>query len=178
MLVWFALNSAWVPWFYEQMNKGAYDHIRRRATQYLLGYFALISALIVSAPLLVRLLGPPEFEVSMAVVPVVMGGLFFNLPYSLFTNVEFFEKRTIYISIGTGAAAILNVVLNIWLLPVLGYVAAAWTTLVSYVALFVFHALIVRYRLRSPLQLNFWLAVLLGGVITLISALVFIATSN
>jgi len=63
-------------------------------------------------------------------------------------NVEFYTRKTRLISIGTILAAVINVVLNIVLIPKYGYVIAAVTTIVSNFFLFVFHFIIVNYLLR------------------------------
>jgi len=63
------------------------------------------------------------------------------------TNTEYYFKKTHYIYIGTMMAAALNVVLNIIFIPRYGYVAAAITTDISYLFLFVFHFLITKYKM-------------------------------
>lgn len=159
-MIWYASNTAWVPWFFEQMAAGNDALIYRRAQQYLFAFTGLVLLTILAAPLLIAVVAPPDYRVAGPVVPVVMAGLFFQLPYSLYSNIEFFRKRTAYISVGTALASVVNVGLNIWLLPRYGYIAAAWTTLIAYVCLFAFHAIIVRVVMKEPLRLPFrWLVV-------------------
>lgn len=152
-MLWYASNSAWVPWFYEKMANKNYTIIYQRARQYLWAFTALTLLTIFCAPLLIRIIAPPEYYVAGAVVPIVMGSIFFNLPYSLYANVEFYQKRTVYISIGTAIAAVINIVLNILLLPQFGYIAAAWTTMISYICLFAFHTFTVRDIIRAEVRL-------------------------
>ncbi len=76
---------------------------------------------------------------------------YFVFLYSLPANFEFYLKKTYYISLGTTAAALINIVLNVWFIPIFGYVAAAWTTLISYIFFFVFH-LIIANRLSKTFK--------------------------
>lgn len=168
-MLWYASNTAWVPWFYEQMSNQNHNLIRRRAMQYTVMFAGLTIAALIVGPLIITVLGSPEYQVSRRLVPVIMASQFFVLLYSLYANIEFYEKKTGYISIATALAATVNVILNLWWLPIYGYPAAAWSTLVSYGLLFAFHAWIVRYRLKSELRLNFALLTGLSVVITLIA---------
>ena len=59
-MLWVASNSAWVPWFFEQMAQKNYPLIRRRANQYLIAFAGLCALVILSGPLIVTLFAPPE----------------------------------------------------------------------------------------------------------------------
>ena len=48
-------------------------------------------------------------------------------------------------------AAVLNIILNWFFIPRYGYIAAAYTTLVTYLIYFVFHYLIVKKIVKQPL---------------------------
>ena len=54
-------------------------------------------------------------------------------------NIEYYYKKTKYISIGTVLATVINVILNIIFISIGGYKMAAYTTVIAYVLLFVFH---------------------------------------
>ena len=57
---------------------------------------------------------------------------------------EYYLKKTQYIAAGTMAVALLNVLLNALCIPRFGYVAAAYTTVVSYALYYLFHTLLSR----------------------------------
>lgn len=58
---------------------------------------------------------------------------------SHYVNIEHFHKKTPYITGNTVIAPCSNIVLNFLLIPRYGYVAAAYTTLFSYLLSFVLH---------------------------------------
>lgn len=163
-MLWYASNTAWVPYFFEQMSKGNFAELRRRSSQYMI-LFAIVSGLaMIAGPLIIHFFGGPEYQVAKPLVPLIMGSQFFTLLYSLYVNVEFYEKKTAFISVGTALAAVVNLLLNIWWLPIYGYAAAAWSTLISYVLLFLFHYALVRYRLKSSYNTDMRVVVGLSGV--------------
>ena len=170
-MLWMATNSAWVVWFYARMHENNTAHIRRRANQYLFAFTAASVLLLIAGPVMVLLLTGDAYHDAAGVVPPVMASGFFTLLYSFYANLEFYEKKTGFIALGTIIASVVNVVLNMLLLPRYGYEIAAWTTLASYICLYVMHAGIVIFRLRQPL-FNFALFNLFGFGITVLAIVI------
>lgn len=67
--------------------------------------------------------------------------------------------------------------LNYWLIPIYGYVSAAYTTLISYFFLFLFHFLNVKYILKEKDIISIGRVLLNFGWIIL-AVLVFIFTNS
>ena len=78
--------------------------------------------------------------------PIAMGCVCQFL-YTMFVNVEQFEKKTVGMAVASVIAALVNYVLNTIFIPQLGYVAAAYTTLMGYLCLLFIHMFLV-YRLK------------------------------
>ena len=94
------------------------------------------------SPELVRLLGPEEYREGTVLIPIIIVSYIFQFMYTLLVNVQFYEKKNYYVPIGTTIAAALNIVLNIIFIPRYGYQAAAVTTLISYIVLFILHYIV------------------------------------
>lgn len=171
-MLWVATNSAWFPWFFAHMKKGNHAQIRKRAQQYALAFGGIVAGLILAAPLLIRLLAPEEYWQATAIVPVVIAAGFFSLLYSLYANVELYEKKAGYTALITILAATINIILNIILLPLYGYQIAAWTTLVSYICLFLGHAAIVILRLKQRALFSFTRLAAMGLGVTILATVV------
>ena len=109
-------------------------------------YTALFAAATLGAMVVMidiaKIMAPEEYQVGIPLIIPIMLGFYFQFLYSLPVNAEFYLKKTNYIAIGTIASAVIKVVLNYLFLPRFGYVAAAFTTVVSYFFLFVFHYLL------------------------------------
>ena len=131
-----ALNNAYVPWVYEKIKKGERKDNQKMACIISIIMAVMLLGVVAITPELILFLshGKPEYGKAIWVVPPVALSLLLLFYSQLFINVEFYfeeKKKLVY---GTVVAALLNVVLNALLIPVFGFIAAAYTTLISYVA--------------------------------------------
>lgn len=137
-----SLDNVWGPWFYEKMAQGKYEDIRKNSSKYAFGMLMFSGMVMLGTPELVKILGAKEYWDAMyTVIPVVVGG-YFTFLYTFPSSVEYFYEKTKYIALGTGMAAIINILLNYIFINKFGYVAAAYTTLVTYLLYFIFHYVI------------------------------------
>ena len=139
-----SIDTAWCPWLFERLREGDYARIRRRAFDIAMLMSVGASALMLISPELIRLLSAPGYwESRYVAVPIVLS-MYFAFLYILPAGVEYYLKKTQYIAAGTMAVALLNVLLNALCIPRFGYVAAAYTTMVSYALYYLFHTLLSR----------------------------------
>ncbi len=69
---------------------------------------------------------------GITIVPIILLGYLFNGVYYNFQAGIYIEEKTKYFPYVTGAGAVINVVVNVLLIPVLGIIGAALATLASY----------------------------------------------
>ena len=74
--------------------------------------------------------------------------------YSLYVNVEQFEKKTKGMAIATTGCALINVYLNIIFIPKYGYIAAAYTTMAGYLLMLLFHYVVLKHHRFDNLYNN------------------------
>jgi O-antigen/teichoic acid export membrane protein len=74
----------------------------------------------------------PAFYDAYRVVPWIVGGLLFSALYYIPVNFLFLRERTRLIPLVTGLSGVVNIGLNLWLIPRYGVMAAAWTTFLAY----------------------------------------------
>lgn len=142
-ILWTSMNTAWSPWAYEKMDEKNYVSLKKASRPYLLFFGFVVCCFILMAPEVLYIMGGKEYSTAVGVIPPVMIAYVFQFVYSLYVNIETYCKKQKYIAIGTTVAAILNVGLNYIFIPIFGYKAAAYTTLVGYVILFLIHFLFV-----------------------------------
>jgi len=122
------------PFFFNQANK----ENAKQTYANILNYFVILGSLIfivmvVYLDFFKMLIVPnPDYWVTISIVPVV---LLANLFLGIYHNLSVWYKLTdrtklgMYISI---IGAIITIVLNLWLIPVIGFMASAYTTLAAY----------------------------------------------
>ena len=73
------------------------------------------------------------------VIPVVALGVYYTYCYDMFCTVEFYYGATRYVMVASVVGALVNVILNAVFIPVFGFIAAAYTTLFSYMIFMLMH---------------------------------------
>lgn len=134
-----AINDSYCPYTFQELDEGRVDGVRKSG--YLI--MALVAALTVMvmafAPEILAVFAGPEYSDAVDVIPPLSASVFFIFFYSMMSNLEYFYKKTSLIAAASVGAAVLNISLNLALIPLFGYKAAAWTTLASYMALAFMH---------------------------------------
>lgn len=146
-----AIGQAYLPWFNETLFDGKRERIRQiQKKLVLLGCF-LSLAFIAVAPeaLMILSVSNNSYWIAKYVVPPIVLGTLAQYFYTNYVNVEIFCKKTSIIAVGSCIAALINYLLNYAFIPGFGYIAAAYTTLASYLVLMVMHFVMVRFVLKE-----------------------------
>lgn len=135
-----AFDGTWVPWFIENLQKRNIKRINQLAMDYTnLMTYTMVSLILV-APEVVKLLADPSYWEGIVIIPPVVLANYMIFAYTLYVNIEHYYKKTVYITINTLIAAGTNIILNYIFIPKYGYVAAAYTTIASYILSFILHS--------------------------------------
>lgn len=144
MLLGNSMNQAWSPWLTERLHEGSFQAIRKWSTRYFALFMLLVTAVGFIAPEMLLFMGGKSYASAVYVIPPVMAGCIFQFAYTMYVNIETYEKKTGRMALATMTGALVNVILNYIFIPKHGYVAAAFTTLVGYGILFFVHFLTVK----------------------------------
>ncbi len=128
----FFMNAVY-PLMVKHTNGTNVDELQRIVKKSLIvllvGAVLLVGTLWISAPLLVNV--RPEFAASVGALRVLSLGLpfFFLTSLTMWTMIAL--KRQVTLAVMYGGSMIVNVLLNAWLVPTHGYMAAGWVTVGS-----------------------------------------------
>lgn len=142
------LNSAIAqsldPWIYRSIKNKKLDRIGPVSYR-ITAVIALINFVVMAiAPEVLSVLAPANYSKALMVIPPVTASVFFTFMYDLFASFQFYFKKTKWIAIGSCAGALLNIGLNAVFIPIFGFVAAGYTTLVCYILFGVMHYAFMR----------------------------------
>ena len=143
-ILWTSMNQAWAPWVYDNMALENRQGIWEKSKLYIGTFSILLIGVLLISPEIVLIMGSKKYFESRFLMPPVIVACAFQFVYGMYVNIEIFIKKTFQISVGTVAAAIVNIVLNYFFIPIYGYQAAAYTTLIGYIFLWLFHFIIVK----------------------------------
>lgn len=134
-----SLGTAWQPEYYELKARGADDELNEHASRYTTNVLLISIALMCVSPEILILLGTEEYYEGIGILPLVIVGYFFQFLYSWPLNCELFYCRTVGIALATTVAAILNIALNVALIPRWGLMGSALATCAAFIVLFFAH---------------------------------------
>lgn len=133
------LFSPWSPWFYRRMHNDELDSIKNNSKILMIFSAFLCLGLFTVAPEMIHLFLRKEYMEAIYIIPPICIGIYFEIMYKFFYDVEYFYKRNKLIAIFSVSASIINIILNYFGLKIFGYRAAAYTTLISYLILLILH---------------------------------------
>lgn len=144
-----AINDSIQPQMYGMLRENREKDMAGYTYRLMLLGVLLTTGIIGIGPEALRVLGTEDyFDARWVIFPVAVGTLM-QYFYQFFGLVEIYSKKTIYMAIGSCGAAFLNYVLNQIFIPQYGFLAAAYTTLVAYGLLTVFHFLTARVAYKK-----------------------------
>lgn len=132
LIVWTAINGSLIPYTYEKLKTKDYDAISKVTNPIMLLFAVACVGVIMLAPEAVWLISTNDYMEAIYVIPPIVGGVFFQVQYHVYSNTVYFYKKPVYVMIASVTAMVLNIVLNYFGIKQFGYIAAGYTTLISY----------------------------------------------
>lgn len=163
--IWVAFNSTWTPFYYQYKKENNNTEINRKLKNYAVIFTIISVGFLLCTPEVYKIFAPSTYWSGLIIIPPIVMGYYFNFMYSIFGNFEFYHEKTRMISVGTILCAIINLILNLILIPMLNEFGAAIATVASYALLYVFHWTISKKFLKEECELkNKYLLVGMGVV--------------
>ena len=134
-----ALNTSWCPFYYDDLSERNWDKLKTKCRNYLELFTVITIGFILLSREVGMLMGGEEYWSGLNVLPIVTLSVFFTFMYQFPVNFEFFNKKTKVIATGTVGAAVLNIILNYFMIRPWGMYGAGIATAISYGCLFLFH---------------------------------------
>ena len=127
-----SVNTSLAPWRYQKLEEKKYNSIKVVTTSLLLPFAGLVLMFILVAPEIVGLLFPKSYYEAIWCIPPVSTSIFFMFLYTIFVNIEEYYEKTKYVVIVSVSCGLINIFLNYVCINRFGYIAAGYTTLISY----------------------------------------------
>ena len=121
---------------YEQRRRSVIGFFSRIFRGYAPLLFMAGGAMIMCAQLFAKILFAPSFYAACTYIPVLMAATVFSALSNFVGSVYLVEKRANMSLITSAIGAVLNVMLNLLLIPAMGAMGAAIATLIAYGVLF------------------------------------------
>lgn len=148
-VIFYSVENVWSVWMFSQMEAKNYKKIREVSKKYMLLIAVIAIAMLVVSKELIFLVGSEKYRISEEVFIPILIGIFLLYLYTIPVSIEYYYKKTKYIALMTAISAVVNIVLNFLMIPIWGYAAAAYTTMISYAVQFIGHWIISKKILKN-----------------------------
>jgi O-antigen/teichoic acid export membrane protein len=167
---------AWQPFFLQN----AKDPQAKEMFSKVLSYFTLVgSAILVILSLFITDIAQIQVEgysligskywAGLHIVPIILLAYLINGMYVIFSAGIYIEEKSIYVPVIAGSGAIVNIIANFLLIPVLNITGAAFATLASYLVMAGGYYFVTQkfYKVKYELKIigKVFLAVILAGTV-------------
>lgn len=128
-----AINNSYVPWLYGKIKEKKAEENKSVACVIAILMALMILCVIWYAPEIILIMAGSKYMEAVYVVAPVAMSLLLLFYTQLFINIQFYYEEKKLIIWASIWAAIINIILNALLIPKFGFVAAGYTTFISYI---------------------------------------------
>lgn len=144
-----AIQQTYLPWLYQNLANKKYEKIPYVGNVFIVA-LAGINILVISfTPEIISIVGPETYRAAIWVMPPVCGSVYFIFLQNLFANVEYYFEQTKLIALVSVIVAVDNIILNAIFIPIFGFVAAGYTTLVCYIIHAILHYMVMHVACKK-----------------------------
>ena len=137
----------------DNIDKERYGRFFTRIfTAYQAAIFVVSAGLILFAKVIIKILAAQSYYDAWRYIPILLIATDFSCMVTFTGSIYMVEKRSVFTLVTTLLGAVINVVLNLLLIPQLGVNGAALATFVSYFVVFVIRAIHTRKIIRINWQ--------------------------
>lgn len=147
-----AITNAITPLIYKSINNKDIRLIKNSTRSLFVIVSMLCIVTMAFAPELIVIFAGEKYKQAIPIVPPVAASVYFIFLYNMFSTIEYYFQKTVYISLATLFSAGINVVLNFIFINIFGYYAAGYITLISYIILSFMHYLFSKKIVKTKLS--------------------------
>lgn len=153
----FSVNQAFVPWFFHMIEKAdeGYRKIEKMGLFAVLGYSLIAFVVSLFAPEILKIMVSESFREAWQVIPILTFAFVFHGVYFFFINI-LFVKDTGWVFTVTLASMVIDVILNIILVPLWGFWGAGVACFMTYFSRSLF-ALFLSLKKNRSIRYNYGL---------------------
>lgn len=130
-----AINQSLIPYIYKKIKANMYESIASIVNFSCIVVAVMNLVIMFLGPELIAFFGTKEYIEAKWVIPPVSASVFFIFLYQMFSVIQMYWGKTNTMVMSSVGVAVLNIVLNYFGIKYFGFIAAGYTTLVSYMIL-------------------------------------------
>ena len=169
-IVRIALDYVVGPFYFEKRSSGETQQLRRIINSYSRTLAIASIALMLFTPEIVSILGTKSYyDARFTAIPLVCASYYVFLS-SVLSQEELYTKKTHLVSLASIITMVVNIILNILIVPKVGEMGAAFVTMGSYLFMIFLHVVIITSILKT--KIFDWMPLSLDCIITALMSIV------
>lgn len=132
--------NAWQPWIFEKISRNESEDVKSPWVILMHGLGILSLLLVLFGPEIIYILGDNSYKDAMYLIAPLNASMLFHFYNNCYSAIISYNKQTKKIASNTIMAMLVNVFLNYICILKWGYIAAAYTTAISYFFLMICQA--------------------------------------
>ena len=112
-----ALNTSWCPFLYDDLSNREYNKINKRIVNYVHIFTTMCVGFLLVSREVMRFFANSEYWSGAPLIPILVVSVYCTFFYQFGVNYEFFNSKPRYVAVGTIAAAVTNIILNYFMIP-------------------------------------------------------------
>lgn len=151
----YSVNQAFVPWFFQMIEKGkeGFRKIEKMGLFAVVGYSLIAFAISIFAPEILKVMVTDKFRDAWQIIPILCFAFVFHGVYFFYINILFI-KDTGWVFIVTLGAMLIDIAMNIILVPLWGFFGAAVACFMTYFSRSVF-AMILSLKKNKEIRYHY-----------------------
>lgn len=139
---------AFAPDYFNLMNERQYNQLDKKILQILQIYIIVALSLIYFGKEVAFILADEKFAKATNIIPIIISGYVFFSIFEIYGRNSIYANKTIYSSMNVLIPGVINIGLNNVLIEKIGYMGAAYATLISYMLMAMIAYLISVYIIK------------------------------
>ena len=158
-------NWAWPPAMYSIAKRKDAPRVFQQVFRWFsfVLLFATFGLSLLSIGIL-NLLFPPSYHMAAPIIPIITASMLFYGVYEVFTLGVYIQRKTWLVAVFTACSALLNLGLNLVLIPSFGAMGAALSTLLAYMLMAVVAYVVTQHIYAVPFEIGLFSGALLLGI--------------
>lgn len=142
-----AINSSYAPWFFERLEGKEGEKNKEISTSLAIIVAFGLLGIIAIAPEFIAIMAGSNYMSGVWAVPPVAASMLLLFYTQIFDRVLFYYEKKYWLIFCGVIPSLVNLSLNYFYIPKYGFVAAAYTTLISYILFAIINYFISRFTL-------------------------------
>lgn len=138
-IVMLSMQNVWDRLFLERFTNKENTEIQKKVVPYVLLFMIPVIGMMALGKEISSIFLAAEYSAGVCLIIPLCLGWYYNFLTTILSGIEYACGKSLYLAAGTAIGALINIITNIIFVPRYGYEAAAITTAISYLSIFLFH---------------------------------------